>query len=72
MVLDSDPAAGYTVGGAYRILTNRTPPPDCVIACLLWRKEVPLKVSVFALRLFHNRLLTKVNLFRRGIISHEA
>jgi len=67
-----DPAAGYIVIGAYRILTYRTPPHDCVSADLFWRKEVPLIVSMFAWRLFRNRLSTKMNLFRRGIISHEA
>lgn len=29
------PAADYTVGGAYRILTNRNSPPDCKFAYLL-------------------------------------
>lgn len=35
---------------------------------LTLHKYVHLKVSVFALRLFRNRLPTKDNLFRRGII----
>jgi len=43
-----------------------------VPAPLLWRKDIPLKVSVFAWRIFHNRLPTKENLFRRGIFQHDA
>jgi len=43
-----------------------------VLAPLLWRKDIPLKVSVFAWRLFRNRLPTKANLFRRGIVQHDA
>jgi hypothetical protein len=43
-----------------------------VSADLLWRKDIPLKVSIFAWRLFRNRLPTKVNLFQRGIIHFEA
>ena len=39
---------------------------------LLWRKDVSLKVSVFAWRHFRNRFPSKTNLFRRGIISPEA
>lgn len=31
-----------------------------------------MKVLVFSWRLFRNRLPTRANLFRRGIISHEA
>lgn len=43
-----------------------------VYADLLWRKDTPLKVSVFAWRLFQNRLPIKVNLFRQGVIHNEA
>jgi len=39
---------------------------------LLWRKDIPLKASLFARRLFRNRLPTKVNLFRRGVIHIEV
>lgn len=70
-----DSQAWYTVRGTYRILTRGTPPNitnTLVSTYLLWRKDVPLKVSIFAWRLFRNRLPTKVNLFRRGIISNEA
>ena len=71
----SDPGVGYTVRRAYRILTSGTfinHNVPLVSADLLWRKDIPLKVSVFAWRLFQNRLPTKVNLFRRGVIHNEG
>jgi len=69
-----DPLAGYTVRGAYQILTDGAPLNLCVPLIsddLLWRKDVPLKVLIFVWRPFRNRLHTKDNLFRRGIIQHE-
>jgi len=70
-----DPSVGYAVRGAYRILTSGTlisHDAPLVSADLLWRKNIPLKVSVFAWRLFRNRLPTKANLFCRGVIHNEA
>jgi len=70
----TDPLTGYTVKGAYRTLTSGTPlNPGCsfIFDDILWRKNVPLKVSIFAWRLFRNRLPTKDNLFRRGIVHYE-
>jgi len=70
-----DPGVGYTVTRAYRILTSGTPLINIatlVSADLIWTKDIPLKVSVFAWRLFRNRLPTKANLFRRGVILDEA
>jgi len=63
---------GYTASGAYRLLTVTLPSNDHIPTNLLWRKDVPLKVSVFAWRLFRNRLPSKTDLFRRGIILAEA
>ena len=63
----SDPATGYTVSGAYGVLRSGTPTNHLVPASSLWRKDVPLKVSVFAWHLFRNRLSTKTNLFQRGV-----
>jgi len=60
------------VSGAYRTITDRTPPTNNVPTTLLWRKDVLVKVSVFAWRLFRHRLSSKTNLFRRGIIPPEA
>jgi hypothetical protein len=39
---------------------------------LIWHKQVPLKVSVFAWRLLRDRLPTKSNLVIRGVVSPEA
>ena len=68
----SDSVAGYTVSGAYRMLTARTLPIDHVMTALLWMKYVPLKVSVFGWQLIGDRLSSKTNLFRRSIIPSEA
>jgi len=62
------PNVGYTVNGAYQSFAERASTPTSIPVTLLWRKDIPLKVSVFAWRLFRNRLSSKVNFFRRGII----
>jgi len=63
---------GYTTIEVYHLLTTMMPIADHVSATLLWRKDVPLKVSVFVWRLFRNRLPSKTNLLCRGIILPEA
>jgi len=42
-----DPVVGYTINGAYRLLTARPLPSVHVPVALLWRKEIPLKIIVF-------------------------
>jgi hypothetical protein len=37
-----------------------------------WHKSIPSKVACLAWRLFQNRIPTKDNLFRRGIIGHGS
>jgi len=70
-----DSVAGYTVSGAYYSLmsdisnTSNAPPAP---ASTIWKKDVPLKVSIFAWQLFRDRLPRKVNLFRRRIIQEDA
>jgi len=66
-----------TPGGGIRtllldILTDRPPLTHHVPAILLWRKDVPLKASMFTWRLFRHRLPSKTNLFHRGIIHENA
>jgi len=39
---------------------------------MLWQKDIPLKVVVFAWRLFRNRLPTKDDLSRRGILNDDS
>jgi hypothetical protein len=71
----SDPVAGYTVKGAYHSLLNELivmPSAFPAVLPSIWRKDVPLKVSVFAWRLFRDRLPTKDNLSRRSIIHEDA
>jgi len=56
------------VRGVYQQLTTQAEPPDVTVGDLIWHKQVPLKVSIFAWRLLRNRLPTKSHLLRRGMI----
>ncbi|KAK2382749.1 hypothetical protein QL285_070265 [Trifolium repens] len=67
-----DPDTGYSVRGAYQLLTSQDPAPLGTAEDLVWHRQVPLKVSIFAWRLLRDRLPTKSNLVARGIISPEA
>ncbi|GAU49412.1 hypothetical protein TSUD_374310 [Trifolium subterraneum] len=67
-----DPIRGYSVRGAYQLLISHQPIPMIDTEDLIWHKQVPLKVSIFAWRLLRNKLLTKDNLANRGIITAEA
>ncbi|XP_045810476.1 uncharacterized protein LOC123904919 [Trifolium pratense] len=68
----SDLADGYTVRGAYLFLTTRDAVTLDVASGLIWHRQVPLKVSIFAWRLLRDRLPTKANLVTRGILSEAA
>ncbi|GAU42320.1 hypothetical protein TSUD_25460 [Trifolium subterraneum] len=67
-----DPVGGYTVRGAYQLLTYQ----DSVIMDdadkLIWHSQVPLKVSIFAWRLLRDQLPTKTNLVTRDILCSAA
>ena len=39
---------------------------------MLWQKNVPLKVVVFAWRLFRNRLPTRDNLLQRNVLNSDS
>ncbi|KAK2402105.1 hypothetical protein QL285_051652 [Trifolium repens] len=67
-----DPDTGYSVRGAYQLLTSQDPALLGTAEDLVWHRQVPLKVSIFAWRLLRDRLPTKSNLVARGIISPEA
>jgi len=67
-----DPFGGYSVCGVYVMLSNQEIPPIVQNAYLIWHKQVPLKVSIFAWRLLRDRLPTKSNLVMRGVIDAEA
>ncbi|XP_045831507.1 uncharacterized protein LOC123922882 [Trifolium pratense] len=67
-----DPDSGYTVRGAYELLTTFDSVTMDDAENLIWHSQVPLKVSIFAWRLLRDRLPTKSNLISRGILSSTA
>lgn len=67
-----DPSKGYSVRGAYHVLTSKDLPLADSAAEMIRNRQVPLKVSVFAWRLLRDRLPTKSNMVNRGVISSEA
>jgi len=62
----------FTMQSAYKVLVHQYHQATTVSLKFLWHKDVPLKVVLFAWRLFRDRLPTKDNLFRRGVIAFEA
>ncbi|GAU51172.1 hypothetical protein TSUD_412070 [Trifolium subterraneum] len=67
-----DTSGGYSVRGAYSLLTTTDGGTTTGASELIWHKHVPLKISVLAWRLFRNRLPTKDNLGARNIIPLDA
>jgi len=63
---------GYSVRGVYDMLTTKEMLLGGQCDYLVWHKQVPLKVSIFAWRLLRDRLPTKSNLVSRGILDVEA
>ncbi|GAU47519.1 hypothetical protein TSUD_138910 [Trifolium subterraneum] len=63
------PLQSYSVRSAYSYLTASDGSSMEDFASFLWVKSVPLKVNIFIWRLFLNRLPTKDNLLRRGVIE---
>ncbi|KAK2433359.1 hypothetical protein QL285_018637 [Trifolium repens] len=59
---------GYTVRGAYLLLTSQEQVTVDDAVRLVWHPQVPLKVSIFAWRLQQDRLPTRANLATRGIL----
>jgi hypothetical protein len=66
-----DPSGGYTVRGAYNLLTSQEPSGEDSALELVWPNQVLLKVSVFAWRLIRDRLPTKTNLIARLVLSFD-
>jgi len=62
----------FTVRSAYKVLIHQQHSATTVSSKVLWHKDIPLKIVLFAWRLFRDRLPTKDNLFRRGVISSDA
>jgi hypothetical protein len=67
-----DPSGGYSVRGVYDMLTTQENTQVLRNNDLIWHKQVPLKVSIFAWRLIRDRLPTKTNLALCGVIDTEA
>ena len=62
----------FTVQSAYKVMVHRHHSTSTVSLKVLWHNDVPLKVVLFAWRLIRDRLPTKDNLFRRGVIASDA
>jgi len=62
----------FSVRSAYNFQTSQHSVDTPVDVKKLWLKDVPLKVVVFAWRLFRNRLPTKDNLVRRGVLYNGS
>ncbi|GAU14814.1 hypothetical protein TSUD_50260 [Trifolium subterraneum] len=67
-----DTVGGYSVRGAYKVLTTMEALNVYAASDLIWHIHVPLKVSVLAWRLWRNRLPTKDNLAARNIIPQNS
>jgi len=66
---DSDIHDGNTVRGAYQTLTSSVSPTADVTVNLVWHKQVPLKASIVAWRLLKDRLPTRLNLHKCGVLE---
>ena len=62
----------FSVRSAYDFLSATPPLTLSVPVASLWHKDVPLKVVLFAWRLFQDRLPTKDNLHRRGVLDRDS
>ena len=67
-----DSSSIYTVQSAYTSIIAQAHVENVVATPPIWHKDVPLKVVLFALRLFRDRLPTKDNLRRRRVIDFDA
>ena len=65
------PSDGYTVRGAYNLLTSQDYSGEASASKLVWHNQVPLKVSVFVWRLLRGRLPRKTNLIDRWVLSTD-
>ena len=65
-----DHVHGYLVKAAYHYITYTSATSDRSRVDTIWLKHIPSKVSLLVWRLFQNRLPTKDNLVRRGILLH--
>jgi hypothetical protein len=72
-----DKTAGFTVKSCYLLLVSKFSEQRVLDHCAvtvfsrLWKGRVPSKVCAFSWQMLLNRIQTKVNLCRRGIIHHQ-
>ncbi|GKV32323.1 hypothetical protein SLEP1_g40939 [Rubroshorea leprosula] len=59
----------YAVKTAYNVLSSNNGHGKAWIYKRIWSRLVPTKVSAFAWQAIQDRIPTKINLFRRGIIT---
>jgi len=64
-----DPIHGYSVRGAYHLLTTSTEPMGRSTINDVWHKQIPSKVSLFAWRLLRNGHPIKDSLVRRRVLQ---
>jgi hypothetical protein len=69
-LLTLETSQAFSVRSVYKFLTAQPHVDSPVAIASLWHKDIPLKVGLFAWRLFRDRLPTKDNLLRRGVINH--
>ena len=67
-----DPIRGYSVKESYWYITTSDVMLDRTLVDDVWLKQIPSKVSLLVWRLLRNRLPTKDNLFRQGVINGDA
>ena len=60
---------GYSVRGTYRFLTSFEEPMNKGANFMVWHKSVPSKASLFTCRLLQDKIPTKTNLERRGVLQ---
>ncbi|GLT28862.1 hypothetical protein SLA2020_037660 [Shorea laevis] len=71
MDMEEGPRGKYPVSSAYNLL-NTTPIPDLPgDYILIWNRRVPLKVAAFAWKVMQNRIPTKDNLQKQGVLGSE-
>jgi len=70
--LSLDPDGGYTVRGVYRLLISDGSHHAMELLDLVWQQHVHLKALMFVWQMLRNRLPTKENLCRRGIVFQDA
>jgi hypothetical protein len=62
----------FSVKEAYKkIISERESMAEPVLA-KAWQKSIPTKVSCLVWQIFQNRVATKVNLYRRGVIDKRS